>query len=343
MKIKASTSAPPVLSLMTDLLHDHDYDAGIEPEVFPMDDAESMQEIDHTYTFDLLYTDLGAAQGDGLILQQEVVHAGAHLAGVESGSAYRALAGQLAIPPADMPSRLASFQGSIQMKLPSAQQLLPDMQLPAPSIPQTTAYTVDVPTIDVSQWPQYGYNPEQDNFPVADYDLPGSHYDDDFLTNTPSNSFQSTGSFRRLWSRSLGSSLLGRLDEDLLSLNTAPSSFDFSAQSFSGHPSLPVAAVPFPHVHPRNEIDQGGSIDQLASTHQGANQMTTPYGGTNVSSWTQGAYNVSDRTNFGGLAPEPSAPPGPRRRKASHSRTGSATALPCERCGKMFASKSARE
>lgn len=321
----------------------HRYDAAVEPELFAMDDAELVQDIGRT--FESLDTNMDPAQVYRrieccwycLTFHQEIAHAGAHLARVDEGSAYRSLVGQLVNPPVGVPPNMPIPQAPLQMDFPPAQRPLPELQLPA-SMPQTIAYPVDTPTIAISQC----FNHEQRHYIDPNYGFQGFQYNEEILTSTPFNSFQSTDSSWLPLSGPQSSYEFDRPEPDLQSSNTAPSSFDISTTYFPGQSSFPSASFASPYMHSQLDFDETGDPYHADPGHM---QMMTPSRGTNVSSWTQGAYNVLDRTNFGGLAPEPTAPPGPRRGRVSHSRAGSATTgpIPCQRCGKMFPSRSARE
>lgn len=211
---------------------------------------------------------------------------------------------------------------------------------PPASMPLAIPSPMNTPSIAVSQWPQhesfpehYGYTNSPDAF--ADFSF------DDVPANTPSNSYHSNTSSWMPRSEHQGFQHLSWPEEDLVSSFTAPSSFEMATQYLSDPASFTSAPMVVP-AQPHQELDIIGDLHQVESLYEKRSQLAIPLLGANVSNWAQGAYNVLDRTDFGGLA-QPAAPPGLRRRRASHSRAGSSTSLSCESCGRVFTSRSERE
>jgi hypothetical protein len=196
--------------------------------------------------------------------------------------------------------------------------------------------------IAVSHWPGHPSSSEHvyhTDAPYYPFDFPF----EDMPADTPSNSFQSEA-----WSGAIEFQHQGRTEEDLLSSFTAPSSFDITTQHLSvpasfSSPQVISPQVVSPHVYTHGQpgyLSNSTPFDQL--DEEGSYAMAS-LPDTNMSGWAQGAYNVSDRTNFGGLAHPPIAPPGIRKRRASHSRAGSSAGLSCEACGRVFPSRAERE
>jgi hypothetical protein len=208
--------------------------------------------------------------------------------------------------------------------------------LPA-SMPLDIAYPANTPSVAVSQYPQHLSSSEQV------YHSGASCYPFDFSleeppADTPSNSFQSA-----TWTGALQIQHEDRLEEDILSSFTAPSSFDIRSQNLSVVASLSSPQTVSPHVYTHGQLGTLNSPPQVDRFDDEGSYPMSSLPSTSMSGWAQGAYNVSDRTNFGSLAHSPIASPGARKRRASHSRAGSSTGLSCEGCGRVFPSKAERE
>jgi hypothetical protein len=204
-------------------------------------------------------------------------------------------------------------------------------------MPLAIPYPASNPSIAVSHWPEHISSSEH----IYHTDTPYYFFDfplEGMPADTPSNSFQSEA-----WSGAVEFQHQGRTEEDLLSSFTAPSSFDITTQHLSVPASFSSPQVVSPHVYTYGQpgyLSNSTSFGQL--DEEGSYAMAS-LPDTNMSGWAQGAYNVSDRTNFGSLAHPPIAPPGVRKRRASHSRAGSSAGLSCEACGRVFPSKAERE
>jgi hypothetical protein len=230
----------------------------------------------------------------------------------------------IAVPLSRQSDRLTSRQSQLGVQLPA-------------SMPLAIACPASTPLIAVSDWQQHLSSFDQFYHREAPYYSFGLSLEDVQATNTPSNSFQSA-----TWSGALEFQHQERTEEDLLSSFTAPSSFDITTQ----HLSVP-ASFSSPHVYTHGQPGYLSSLTQFDQLEEEGSYTMSSLPGTNMSGWAQGAYNVSDRTDFGSLAHPPTSPSGIRKRRASHSRIGSSTGpsagLSCEGCGKVFASRAERE
>jgi hypothetical protein len=265
----------------------------------------------------------------------------AQFARIETGSDYRSPSGQFTVPSAEVPTRPVAVPLPRQTDHLTSRQSQLGIQLPT-SMPLAIQCPASTPLIAVSHWPGHPSSSEHvyhTDAPYYPFDFPF----EDMPADTPSNSFQSEA-----WSGAIEFQHQGRTEEDLLSSFTAPSSFDITTQHLSvpasfSSPQVISPQVVSPHVYTHGQpgyLSNSTPFDQL--DEEGSYAMAS-LPDTNMSGWAQGAYNVSDRTNFGGLAHPPIAPPGIRKRRASHSRAGSSAGLSCEACGRVFPSKAERE
>jgi hypothetical protein len=368
----APAVAPPVLSLAPDLLQDFDMSNG--PELFLMDDAEFVQQDCHINTFATLEVDVAQAQvrrdkqsrRHSLISWQTCGCACAQFTKIEAGSAYRSLAGQLAIPFAETPVRSLPLETTYRTDPSATTTSLLDV-LPAATLPRDIASPVETPSIAISHWPQGVSFPEQAYYSNELYDSPDLKFDD--LLNTPSNSFQSTTSSWMTRTEAQRFHDLSFADEDLLSPTTAPSSFDLGSVNPSNSASFPSEAQGFQYLGcPEDDLPTSFTapfsfntlptqppnppsfpspsrflpLDPSNHLSQPLTQPTTPLQPADLSmeTWARGTYNVSDRTNYGSLVP-----PNPTRRKRKPPSLASLTTPPnkCPTCTKTFPSRSERE
>lgn len=118
-------------------------------------------------------------------------------------------------------------------------------------------------------------------------------------------------------------------------------SLSIPSDVFRASPAISVADSR-PSSYAQSSLRGIQEINNQAHDHADGSQSKAldPYPSVAISSWTQGTHHALDSTNFGDLALSETTPPSRRRRSTP---SGSACSLPCEICGKLFLSKSARE
>jgi hypothetical protein len=276
----------------------------------------------------------------------------AHLARIEAGSAYKSLVGQLPAGAIETPE--SRFEADMnapsscpQMNYPAVSQITScvpaSMPLPIPTFQTGTSSTAPAHRL---RWASL---PEQDQGVFAEEGgdaFPIMH--DCTLLSIPAASPLSAYSAQSSWSNQQSFAQHNGPTYAPSGPTTSQSSFniappDFSFQTPRSMPPLSRSVAS--HISFLVESARNSTPQQLEHQHVSPSQWQSQDAAkdptANLSAWTQGTYNVLDRTSFGSLAP-PSATP-TKRHRASRSRSRSVATLACDNCSKTFASRSERE
>jgi hypothetical protein len=279
---------------------------------------------------------------------------GVHLAGIEAGSAYRSLVEQLPADAVKTPeSRFEADMGTSsshpQINYSAVSQAPPSVHVPASMpLPIPTFQTGTSSTAPAHRL-RWASLPEQDQGVFAEEGgdaFPIMH--DCTLLSIPAASPLSAYSAQSSWSNQQSFAQDNGPTYAPSGPTTSQSSFniappDFSFQTPRSMPPLSRSVAS--HISFLVESARNNTPQQLehqhASPSQWQNQEAAKDPTANLSAWTQGTYNVLDRTSFGSLAPPAATPT--KRHRASRSRSRSVATLACESCNKTFASRSERE
>jgi hypothetical protein len=282
---------------------------------------------------------------------------GAHLARIEAGSAYKSLIGQLPVgdfnkPESRFESNMDESGGHPQISYSEVNQISPSVPIPASvplPIPTCQTSASSTATSHRLQFTSFHEN-----------DVSSSHDDGDAFPTThecmllgiPSTSpfsvysTQSPRSNQQSFTQYSGptyapsTSITSQSSFEVAPMDFAP--MDFTLQTLLLTP--PASRSVVSQISFLVEGARNGNLEQrkqhYTSTSESQTQGIAQDPIADLATWTQGTYNVSDRTSFGSLAPL-AAPP--TRHRASRSRTRSVATLACENCNKTFASRSERE
>lgn len=348
------TTAPPVLSLPPNAFHDF----STEPELFSMDAAGTTWQANHINTLPTFAADVDQAhvcreehlRMHDLTTPQMFEYPNVQFVGVEAGSAQRLLTEQIAhAHPNQVHQALAQAPYSCisQPQQPTGIQASFSAPIPASTPRNIAARPTNVPEIAVSDWSPYGETSARLEMARIPRSAPQYAHEDIF--NTPSTSFRSTESAFSPWYDETGFEYLARPDLDLHSPITSQSPLSFAGpQIWSGRSVPAPQAMSQDFRAARSYAASSSGPQQLNISFEEPIAQTTVHcterDGSDLNKWVQGAYTVSDRTQYGSLVPR-AGYPSPRRRRVSRSRAGSTVSLSCghEGCDKTFPSKSARE
>ena len=239
--------------------------------------------------------------------------------------------------------------GRQQISYSAFSQIPPSVHVPASMPLPIPTFQTGVPSTAPSKRLQWASLPEHDQGAFTQgFDNAFSTPHDSMLLSIPTASPFSAYSTQSSWSNQHSFAQHTGPTYAPLTPMTDQSSFNIAPKDFSFQTPLstpPASRSVGSHISFLVESARDGNPQQRKQQHaspsESQSQGIAQDSNTNLSTWAQGTYNVSDRTSFGTLAPPATTPT--RRRRTSRSRSRSVATLACENCSKTFTSRSERE